>query len=1139
MVHVLYANHNQQEVIQLKHVANLVQENLHGKLDLTNNMELEKQKVLIPNIFQAEALEKLDKTSSKGGVVVLPTGTGKTFLASLWFRKKLELDSNAKLLFICHNKDILSQANETEFQGRLKDLGITYGYYNAYEKDIKQATFGTTQTLTRNLDKFDPEYFDYIIVDEAHHYQAKSFKKVLQYFKPKFMLGLTATPNRTDNKNIFKVIGKKIYEAKIGDAIKKNLLSKINYWCVDNDIDFSDVKWNGNKYDKKDLNRKLCIKEYDDAILKEYNETLKEKFQKKKTICFCATVEHTHRMAELFNENGIRAIGLTSKSKKGTRNIWKGERNDLIKGFKQGDYDIIFVRDLFNEGVDIPDCDSIMMLRPTQSHTIFTQQIGRGLRKAEGKEDVLILDFTGNARNCVINFEVLGEIMGKDIIETIRLENKKTSRNEINILSIGCNVRLTKKKYNVIHNKGRGLSRQELIKRYKNHKERLGRVPMSIEMTNPFGRIYKKRFGSWNKFLKIVGDYKDKNEIFKKYFIKLKREIGRVPTKGEIYKRFGKEGISEINYTLFLKSINEDTTGLIKPTKEEVINNYWKLKNKTGKQPICVDNYHGYYYTQYWKSYNQFLREIGEPVLLEYETCSKEEIIGEYFRVKKKLGRQPTVNLFSHNKKNKIKYNEKKIVHHFGSWKRFLKEIGEPLNQNNVFAKDVSSGEMIENIYALKKKLKRNLRWTDLRVKSGSKYGVDKYRTKFGLDGMREVLKKVNGEYRELNIPTSKLIKELKDMAEKIGHIPKTVEVGNRAQTLKKKLGMNWEEVIKLVFGNDCKYIFMGDKSEKRNCLICNKMYKFNKKAFGENGKLTCSSRCNGIYKNKKLIGDRGFWVISEYKKGRDAQSISKEIGLSGRNTLITFLNNNNIEIRDRKSSREAVKKYNSLKTNIKITKNYKPIITIPKRETRKSGEHAAYPEKLKQKEYKTTEEKVNIREKIISNIQDGDNVLLLESPELSAIKEIEKQNIKPKRIVIPNNKEFKKLAEEIQNYKTDLNIEIINTSLLQYLVDSEEKFDFVWMDYCGAFSYYIEDLDILFKKHFNEMKLILTYNLFDPAKEDDSYYFTKVIDYVLDKISGRSKIRLINDITYRYKKQMYNIGFNITEANQNNGKKS
>ena len=212
---------------------------------------------------------------------------------------------------------------------------------------------------------------------------------------------------------------------------------------------------------------------------------------------------------------------------------------------------------------------------------------------------------------------------------------------------------------------------------------------------------------------------------------------------------------------------------------------------------------------------------------------------------------------------------------------------------------------------------------------------------------------------------------------------------------------------------------------------------------------------------------------------------------------------------------------------NINIITKYTPKTLIIPTKQKQKGKGKTY-EGLHKEQFKSKEDKMDIRDKIISKIKDGDNVLLLESPDLSALKEIEKKGIKPRKIVIPNHLEFKRLAEELRNYKTTLNIECINTSALQYLIDSEEKFDFIWLDYCGAFSYYMKDLDILFAKHFGEMKLILTYNLFDPAKDDENYYFTRVIDYVLDKISGESKIRLLNDITYRYKKNMYNIGFDI-----------
>lgn len=153
----------------------------------------------------------------------------------------------------------------------------------------------------------------------------------------------------------------------------------------------------------------------------------------------------------------------------------------------------------------------------------------------------------------------------------------------------------------------------------------------------------------------------------------------------------------------------------------------------------------------------------------------------------------------------------------------------------------------------------------------------------------------------------------------------------------------------------------------------------------------------------------------------------------------------------------------------------------------------------------------------------------MLESPELCALKEIEKQGKSPKKIIIPNHLEFNDLAIALKHYNTNLNIEVINTSALQYLIDhSEEYLNFIWLDYKGAFSYYIRDLDIIFQKPIRDLKLILTYNVFDPKKQDDTYYFTNVISYVLKKLCGKNEILLMEDISQRYKKLMFNIGFDI-----------
>ncbi len=222
-----------------------------------------REQIFIPNIFQSEALKEIEKAileNEKAFVVVMPTGTGKTYLSAQWFKLQLEKNPKARLLFICHNQDILSQANDKEFENCLSEFDIPRGYYNKSEKNIGQVTFATVQTLAKNLDKLPSDYFDYIIVDEAHHYRAKSFEKTIKHFTPKVLMGLTATPYRMDGKSILDVFGRIIYNAPISSGIKSGLLSKIKYYYADNDIDFSQIQHDKRgKYKEKDLNKKLCV----------------------------------------------------------------------------------------------------------------------------------------------------------------------------------------------------------------------------------------------------------------------------------------------------------------------------------------------------------------------------------------------------------------------------------------------------------------------------------------------------------------------------------------------------------------------------------------------------------------------------------------------------------------------------------------------------------------------------------------------------------------------------------------------------------------------------------------------------------------------------------------------------------------
>lgn len=422
------------------------------------------------NAIQAnafKALEDYQKTNNKG-VMVMPTGSGKTFLAIKWFDEILKKEPNAKLLFISHSIDILNQVKNEEFERHFVGRNLDYGECYGVSHKIRQITFATVQSLHNRLHRFNPDDFDYIIIDECHHCQSKTYRKVLDYLKDyKFLMGLTATPNRKDRRDITEVLGGIIFSESAYYAIQNDILSNLEYYAVDNDIDFSKIEYNGQHYSEKDFNRKVGIRRYDILILKEYRKLIKKTYKKKKTIAFCSTVAHARRLSKFFNDHGVRAGCLVSEASR----AWGGlkERKEIIKEFKEGDTEIIFVRDMFNEGIDIPEADCAMLLRPTQSNTIFHQQIGRVLRKAADKDFALILDFTGNARRFENTLTYLGEYVDFDILKDMKQNSNWAGfGRELVIIKSGLKIRLSRTKIDLINNYFANLQRTlpDAIKAY-------------------------------------------------------------------------------------------------------------------------------------------------------------------------------------------------------------------------------------------------------------------------------------------------------------------------------------------------------------------------------------------------------------------------------------------------------------------------------------------------------------------------------------------------------------------------------------------------------------------------------------------------------------------------------------------------
>lgn len=439
-----------------------------------------------PNLAQELALESLNEGFTKS-LVVLPSGVGKTYLSA--FATK---NSMGRILYVVHRNEIVEQARNSfiKVNNLIED---DVSIVNADSKDFSgKYVFATIQTLSRRktLKIVNPKYFDYIIIDEYHHVAALTYKRLLNYFRPKKLLGMTATPFRLDGKDIMKFVDNKIaFNLSMRDAIDKGLLVPFEYHGFWDDIDYSDIKFRNYKYKESDLDKKLIIDRRNEAVIKEYKNFI----DKKPSIGFCCSVKHVNYCVKKFNEAGIRAIGISYE----TDHI---ERRRIIEDFHNGRYDIIFTRDIFNEGVDFPEVEGLLFLRPTFSKTIFLQQLGRGLRTREGKEKVTVLDFIGNYINAYKSRIWLKEIIGGEGSRPQKPEYK------YNLPSVHFDskvIDLFEAQEKMI------VTDEKLIQEFYRLKEKFGRNPKIKEFDNL--SVYHSsavcaRWGSWTGFLKHLNE---------------------------------------------------------------------------------------------------------------------------------------------------------------------------------------------------------------------------------------------------------------------------------------------------------------------------------------------------------------------------------------------------------------------------------------------------------------------------------------------------------------------------------------------------------------------------------------------------------------------------------------------------------
>lgn len=362
--------------------------NIYKDLEKEESKEDKVVNIFEPRGAQIEALYSLDKSREEGfdkGLVVAATGIGKTYLAAFDSAKY------QRILFVAHREEIIKQAAQSFKNVRNSD---DIGFFYANQKDTNNSfIFALVQTLGKdeylNEKYFARDYFDYIVVDEFHHAVSNNYNKIINYFTPKFLLGLTATPERLDSKDVFALCDyNMVYEVRLKDAINKGWLVPFKYYGIyDETVNYEDIDYKYGKYDDKQLEEALMLNKRGELILNHY-----QKYNSQRTMGFCSSRHHAEYMAKVFNENKVSAAAVYS----GERGEYSEERDIALAKLTSGELKVIFSVDMFNEGLDVPQIDMVMFLRPTQSPTIFLQQLGRGLRKAKDKKCLNVLDFIGN-----------------------------------------------------------------------------------------------------------------------------------------------------------------------------------------------------------------------------------------------------------------------------------------------------------------------------------------------------------------------------------------------------------------------------------------------------------------------------------------------------------------------------------------------------------------------------------------------------------------------------------------------------------------------------------------------------------------------------------------------------------------------
>lgn len=698
-----------------------------------------------------EALTKAYRDGEASGLLVMATGLGKNFTAALAFerfrRSRLQLGKRSRLLFLAHQADIVDQARSM-FELTLSNR-MSFGSFNGLVKESRaDAIFATLQSMDRALfghergkqRAFGRRGFDYVIVDESHHSQAQTYRRVIRHFQPRFLMGMTATPDRADLQDIRKIYGWELFSLPLEQALTKGLLTPVDYRLVTDGLeDLSVLDTPIGRLSVKRLNKTLFIPKRDREVAKIILRHMKQ-VRNPRVMVFCPSIRYCDRLAKRLPNAVSVHSSLPDK-----------EQTAHLERFRSGGCNIALTIDKFNEGIDIPDANMIIFLRSTASRTVFLQQLGRGLRKVRGKKRVLVLDFVANCERLQMVNTLWRELTD--------IERPGAGRTQDTAVSVDIGTvkfsHIAKRILEVLDRIHEGYTKESLISQLRRLKAKLGRVPVEADIREGSKRgecasliVFRSIFGNSSAALKAAGlkpffvDFSDAALL--QQLRDLQSKLGRPPVYKDIVE--GSANRDCASPTIFRRRFVSLRKARIaariegdRPatTRKALISQLRQLSselgrapkqadiNKASRQRKCASETTIY---KYFVSLHDALVAAGvAAVVLD---SSREGLIQQMRRLEKKLGRIPTLADFKRARKAGL----------CGSLYTFQKVFGGGFTNAKMAAgmkplkADTQPKALIAQIQTLARKLGRSPVTDDIRdaSKRGECASPTSFKNKFG-----------------------------------------------------------------------------------------------------------------------------------------------------------------------------------------------------------------------------------------------------------------------------------------------------------------------------------------------------------------------------------------------------------------------